>query len=107
MDSSLTGRVAIVTGVSRRAGIGFAIARRLLAAGASVLAHSWMAHDLEQPWGAEPGGIGAVMDALGSQRLAHIEADFVDPRSPNKVVAKAVDRLPGWSATRRQPSQAR
>ncbi|WP_440101970.1 hypothetical protein [Streptosporangium sp. H16] len=34
---SLAGRVAVVTGVSRRAGIGFAIARELLAEGTSVL----------------------------------------------------------------------
>lgn len=31
----LAGRVAVVTGVGRRAGIGFAIARELLAAGAT------------------------------------------------------------------------
>lgn len=53
---SLTGRVAVVTGVSRRAGIGFAIAQRLLADGASVVAQSWPAHDAQQPWGADPGG---------------------------------------------------
>jgi 3-oxoacyl-[acyl-carrier protein] reductase len=95
MDGSLTGRVAIVTGVSRRAGIGFAIARRLLTAGASVLAHSWVAHDLEQPWGADSGGIKAVMDALGgpTRTLANVEADFVDPRSPTTVVAEAVSRF--------------
>ncbi|HMJ78565.1 MAG TPA: hypothetical protein VK507_21455 [Iamia sp.] len=52
----LDGRVAVVTGVSRTAGIGFAVARRLLADGASVLCHSWAAHDDEQPWGADPLG---------------------------------------------------
>jgi hypothetical protein len=40
-------RVAIVTGVSRRAGIGFAIARRLLRDGHRVLVHSWSAVDHE------------------------------------------------------------
>ena len=34
-------RVAVVTGVGRRAGIGFAIARRLLDDGYGVLAHAW------------------------------------------------------------------
>lgn len=32
----LRGRVAVVTGVSRRAGIGYAVARRLAALGASL-----------------------------------------------------------------------
>jgi 3-oxoacyl-[acyl-carrier protein] reductase len=93
MDGSLTGRVAIVTGVSRRAGIGFAITGRLLADGASVLIHSWAPHDLQQPWGADPEG--AVMHALGgpSPKLAHIEADFADPHSPAKVMAEAVNRF--------------
>ena len=34
-------RSALVTGVSRRAGIGFAIARRLQDAGAQVFIHGW------------------------------------------------------------------
>jgi NAD(P)-dependent dehydrogenase (short-subunit alcohol dehydrogenase family) len=40
-------RVAVVSGVSRRTGIGFAIAQRLLAEGRNVLIHSWSAHDTE------------------------------------------------------------
>jgi 3-oxoacyl-[acyl-carrier protein] reductase len=34
-------RTTLVTGVSRRAGIGFAIARRLQDAAAQVLIHGW------------------------------------------------------------------
>ena len=45
----LAGRAAIVTGVSRRNGIGFAVAGRLLALGAAVFAHSWTPHDAAQP----------------------------------------------------------
>jgi NAD(P)-dependent dehydrogenase (short-subunit alcohol dehydrogenase family) len=45
------GRVALVTGVSRRIGIGFAVVRRLLEDGASVLATGWTPHDEEMPWG--------------------------------------------------------
>jgi 3-oxoacyl-[acyl-carrier protein] reductase len=90
--SDMPARVAIVTGVSRRAGIGFAIASRLLAAGYSVLVHSWSAHDASQPWGAEPGGMPAVLDALGGvgPRLAHVEADLAEPLAPERVVAEAV-----------------
>jgi 3-oxoacyl-[acyl-carrier protein] reductase len=49
----LSGRVALVTGVSRRIGIGAAIARRLLADGALVFASGWTPHDEEMPWGAD------------------------------------------------------
>ncbi|MFE9105007.1 SDR family oxidoreductase [Actinomadura geliboluensis] len=89
----LAGRVAVVTGVGRRAGIGFAIARELLAAGASVLAQSWTPHDEEQPWGAEP--VEDVLAALGGTgpRLAHVAADFAEPDAPGRVVREAVERF--------------
>jgi 3-oxoacyl-[acyl-carrier protein] reductase len=92
MYRPLTGRVAVVTGVSRRSGIGFAITRRLLAAGASVLAQGWSAHDADQPWGADPGGSLAVLEALGGPgpRLAQIEVDFAEPDSPSAVIDEAV-----------------
>jgi 3-oxoacyl-[acyl-carrier protein] reductase len=89
----LEGRVAVVTGVSRRAGIGFAVASELLAAGASVLAHSWSPHDAEQPWGADPVGDAGIVELLGGEgvRLRHVAADFADPHAPGSVVAAAVE----------------
>lgn len=60
----LRGRVAVVTGVSRRAGIGYAIARRLAGYGAGVLCHHHVPHDERQPWGADSGGIDAVLDGV-------------------------------------------
>jgi 3-oxoacyl-[acyl-carrier protein] reductase len=81
--------------VSRRAGIGFAVARRLLAAGASVLVQSWIQHDDAQPWGADPAGMQGVLDALGGlgPRLAHLAADFADPAAPEAVVRRAVEHF--------------
>jgi 3-oxoacyl-[acyl-carrier protein] reductase len=92
LEGRLAGRVAVVTGVSRRAGIGFAVAQRLLADGASVLVHSWSAHDAEQPWGVDPIGMPGVIGALGgdSDRLGHIEADFGEPQAPRRVIDFAV-----------------
>jgi glutathione S-transferase len=58
-------RVAIVTGVSRRAGIGFAIAQRLLADGLRVLVHGWAPHDAGQPWGAD--GTEAVIEKASEE----------------------------------------
>jgi 3-oxoacyl-[acyl-carrier protein] reductase len=75
----LAGRNALVTGVSRRAGIGFAIVRRLTEAGAGVFVQGWTPHDAAQDWGAEPGGTEGVARELG---VGHAEADFADPDAP-------------------------
>src|SRR6478609_6620824 len=86
-------RVVVITGVSRRVGIGFAIARRLLDDGAKVLIHSFTSYDSEQPWGADPGGTDAIVGALGgeSDRLQWIEADLGDPEAPRLAIERAVD----------------
>jgi 3-oxoacyl-[acyl-carrier protein] reductase len=90
--SRLAGRVALVTGVSRRNGIGFAIARRLLDEGGTAFVHSWTPHDADQSWGADPVGIDGVMDALGHpDRRAHLAVDLGDPEGPRRTVAAAVE----------------
>lgn len=91
MTGTLAGRVAVVTGVSRRAGIGFAIARELLANGARVLIHGWTPHDADQPWGADPAGIGGILEELGGGGLAHISANFADSDAPAAVIERAVE----------------
>lgn len=90
---SLEGRVAVVTGLSRRVGIGFAVAADLLAAGASVLVHSWSPHDAEQPWGADLVGDAGIVELLGGEgtRLRYAAADFATPEAPGQVVAAAVE----------------
>jgi 3-oxoacyl-[acyl-carrier protein] reductase len=95
----LAGRTAIVTGVSRQAGIGYAVAGRLAARGAAVLAHSWAPHDAEHPWGADPLGPDGVIVALrdtlpqGAGRVEHHATDLADPEAPAALVAHAADRL--------------
>ena len=93
-DRPLAGRVAIVTGVSRRIGIGMAVAKRLADLGADLFVTSWTAHDQDQPWGADPGGMEAVLAELGAahgaRRVEHLEVDFLDPEAPERVLAAAV-----------------
>ena len=62
----LEGRVALVTGVSRQAGIGAAIAKELALAGAKLFVAFFRKYDLSQPWGLEPGEPEALLRELGT-----------------------------------------
>jgi 3-oxoacyl-[acyl-carrier protein] reductase len=86
----LARRNALVTGVSRRAGIGYAIARHLLDAGAAVFIQGWTPHDATQRWGADPGGTAGIAHELA---VPFVEADFSDAAAPERVVAEAVAAL--------------
>lgn len=91
----LEGRVALVTGVSRRAGIGAGLVRRLLRDGARVFATGWTPHDAEMPWGADPGGLDALLEELGGEgeRLAYRQADLEDPAQPAATLRAAAERF--------------
>jgi 3-oxoacyl-[acyl-carrier protein] reductase len=86
----ISGRTALVTGVSRRAGIGYSIARHLREAGAAIFIQGWTPHDEAQKWGAEPGGTEGVAREL---RVPFAEVDFADPAAPERVVAEAAGAL--------------
>jgi 3-oxoacyl-[acyl-carrier protein] reductase len=90
----LAGRTAIVTGVGRRAGIGFAIAQRLAGMGANLFIHSWTPHDDEQPRGADRAN-DSLLEELRGQAAAvgQIEADFAHHGAAAEVVAAAGERF--------------
>src|ERR1700733_422992 len=92
----LRGRAALVTGVSRRAGIGYAIAQRLAVLGASLFLHHYAPHDRDQPWGGDPDGISAVIDgvtaALADDARVHDAGlDLAAPGAPEHLVTAAAD----------------
>ncbi|MFD5495459.1 SDR family oxidoreductase [Streptomyces sp. NPDC127091] len=95
----LRDRTALVTGASRRAGIGHAVARRLAAHGASVYLHHHVPHDAAMPWGADriEEVTASVREALGdpSARVAAGPGDLADPDVPAELHARAATALGG------------
>ncbi|MFJ4879321.1 SDR family oxidoreductase [Streptomyces sp. NPDC088745] len=97
----LLGRTALVTGASRRGGIGCAVARRLAAYGASVYLHHHVPHDAAQPWGADPEGPEGVAAGVREARsdpdavVAHGPGDLSAPEAPAALVATAAEALGG------------
>ncbi|MEV6668198.1 SDR family oxidoreductase [Streptomyces nigra] len=95
----LRGRTALVTGASRRGGIGHAVARRLAAYGAGVYLHHHVPHDAAMPWGADrpEDVVASVREALGDPgaRVVAGPGDLSDPAAPAELIATAASALGG------------
>jgi 3-oxoacyl-[acyl-carrier protein] reductase len=96
MGLPLQGRVALVTGVSRRQGIGYAIACRLVGMGASLFVQHFQPHDREQPWG--PDDISSVLEGVRDRLvegvgLGDVPADLADEEAAEDLVRRARDRF--------------
>lgn len=87
----LSGRVALVTGASRLAGIGAAACRELARLGADVAFTHWRPYDAAFPWSGdddEPARLAANLAEMGVRSLA-IAADLSDPTMPERVLDEA------------------
>ena len=85
---ALRGRVALVTGVSRRIGIGYGIATRLAQAGADLMLQGYTRYDSEV-YGTDADT--ALTDDLRvfGGRVAFVAADFREPHAPDDVMHEA------------------
>jgi len=73
-----------VTGVSRRIGIGWAVAQRLHADGWALSLSGYPRHDEEQPWGSD----GFVPELPGASWDV---ADLADPLTPHRLVERHIE----------------
>ena len=91
----LRGRVALVTGVGRRRGIGSAVCRALASRGVDVVFSHWKAYDREMPWASvedEPRSLLGELRAAGV-RAEGVEVDLSLPDSARRLLDRAEEVL--------------
>jgi len=91
----LKGKKVFITGVSRRQGIGCAIARQSAAWGASVIAHHYQHHDQKQEWGADD--LGKVLSSIekeliGDAFLYDVSGDFRESETPYNMIEHIIEQ---------------
>jgi 3-oxoacyl-[acyl-carrier protein] reductase len=90
--AELTGRVALVTGATRRAGIGAAIARELAVAGAAVFIAHFRDYDQQKTWGIAPEEPESVLASLGASG-AGTEIDLSESSGAVQLFDRAISRF--------------
>ena len=86
----MTGRTAVVTGVSRRRGIGYAVASRLASMGASLAVHHHLPHDAEEYGASEE--LSTLLSELreslrGEARLVDLPGDLGDAATAERLMS--------------------
>jgi len=91
----LRGRVALVTGVGRKRGIGSAVCRALASRGAGIVFSYWRDYDREMPWaseGEEPEALLGELLAAGVEAEG-VEVDLSLPDSARLLLDRAEEAL--------------
>ncbi|MFB4159110.1 SDR family oxidoreductase [Geomicrobium sp. JSM 1781026] len=91
--SPLQGKTVLITGVSRRAGIGYAIAKQCAAYGASIIIQHFRTHDEEQAWGAdhlEAVVAGIQQEMIPSAQFGHYHSNFLQEDSAETLIKTVV-----------------
>lgn len=87
MTINLTGKVAVITGVSRKQGIGAAIAQQLAAAGATIFTTYYRPYDVEIALAKEGNEAAAILADLRSNgaEAVGLEVDLSAPTAPATI----------------------
>ncbi len=94
-SGKLKGKIALVTGASRSAGIGAAICKALAGEGADIFFTYWVGYDEQMPWG----GNSAEQEQLRKEilrlgvRCEHAMADLADVRSIPHILNQVEEAL--------------
>ena len=96
MSLPLSGRTAVITGVSRRRGIGLAVASRLAAMGASLAVHHHSPHDVDEYGAADD--LGDLLRELraclhGGARLVDVPGDLDDVATAEALIPRLHDAV--------------
>ena len=87
---------ALITGVSRRAGIASAVALGMARAGWHLALTGWPAFDRNMPWGDDPAGLDLLvkdLEAVTEGRVFFVAADLSTPGAPESVFDHAEGAL--------------
>lgn len=92
----LAGKTAVITGVSRKIGIGTAVARALAEVGCNIFTTYYRPYDATMPWGSQTDEAESIIAELRQMgvRAEGLELDLSDPAAPG-VLFTAVEAAIG------------
>ena len=93
--NSLKGKTALITGVSRRNGIGYGIANKLASMGANLFLQSYTPYDKMMSLKLEKNEMELIIKSLSGYGtiIEHMETDFMNPESYSKVMKNGLNRF--------------